>query len=83
MEKWRGIWSERWLLQKNGEYVNIILNSPNDPEFYTIQKEHQHKIRENFKTLYESFEDSDGNQPQITANELPPAIVKYINTGFI
>lgn len=69
--------------KKNGEYAKAILNSPSNPELHTIEKERQHKTRENFKTLYGSYEDSDGNEPQIAAEDLLQSIVKHINREFI
>ena len=52
---------------KKGEYAKAILNSPNIPELHTIEKERQHKTRQNFKTLYGSYVDLHGNEPQIAA----------------
>ena len=52
---------------KKGEYTKAKLNSPNNPELHTTEKERQHKTRENFKTLYGSCVDSHGNEPQIAA----------------
>ena len=69
--------------KKIGESAKAILNSPNNPELHTIEKERQHKTRENFKTLYGSYEDSDSKEPQIAAEDLLKAIVKHINREFI
>ena len=40
--------------KKNGEYAKALLNSPINSELYTLEKEHQHKSRENFKSFYGS-----------------------------
>ena len=69
--------------QKGGEYAKALLNSPNNPELHAIEKERQHKTRENFKTLYGSYVDSHGNEPRIAAEDLLKAVVKHINREFI
>ena len=69
--------------KKNGEYAKALLNSPIDPDLHTIEKERQHKSRENFKSLYGSYADSHGNELQIDANDLLGAVVKHINKDLI
>ena len=70
--------------KRNGEYAKALLNSPTtDPELYTIEREHQHKSRENFKTLYGSYTDSHGKDLQIDAQNLLSAVVKHINKDYI
>ena len=68
---------------RGGEYAKALLNSPVDPKFHTIEKERQHKSRENFKTLNGSYEGSHDKVLQITADELLSAVVKYINKEHI
>ena len=50
---------------------------------HTIEKERQHKTRENVKTLYGNYVDSHGNEPQIGSKAPLEAIVKQINREFI
>ena len=69
--------------KRGGEYAKALLNSPVDPKFHTIEKERQHISRENFKTLYGSYEGSHDKVLQITANELLSAVVKHINKDHI
>ena len=69
--------------KRNGEYAKALLNSPIDPELHTIEKERQHKSRENFKSLYGSYADSHGKDLQIDANDLLSAVVKHINKDHI
>ena len=69
--------------KKNGEYAKALLNSPIDPDSHTIEKEHQHKSRENFKSLYGSYADFHGNELQIDAKDLLGAVVKHINKDLI
>ena len=60
-----------------------MLNSSIDPELHTIEKERQHKSRENFKTLYGSYADSHGKNLEIDAKDLLSAVVKHINKDHI
>ena len=69
--------------KKNGEYAKALLNSPINSELHTLEKEHQHKSRENFKSLYGSYVDSHDNELQIDANDLLSVVVKHINRELI
>ena len=69
--------------KKNGEYAKALLNSPINSELHTLEKEHQHKSRENFKSLYGSYVDSHDNKLQIDANDLLIVVVKHINRELI
>ena len=68
---------------KNGEYAKALLNSPIHPELHTLEKERQHKSRENFKSLYGSYVDLYCNELQIDANDFLGAAVKHINRDLI
>ena len=50
---------------------------------HTIKKKHQQKAREQLKTFYASYEDTESNEPQINALDLLPAIRKHIKSELI
>ena len=65
-------------IERKGKYAHVVLNSPLGSRNHTWEKELQHVSKEREKTLYGSYEISEGNGDFFSNLDLLQVMIRHI-----
>ena len=65
-------------IERKGKYVHAVLNSPLGSRNHTREKELQHVSKEREKTLYRSYEISEGNGDSFSNLDLLQVMIRHV-----